>query len=159
MMKENSKQFVVLEHLGGVDKGQRFWSTNSDNNTHSNKGELWYKEILFTDSTEEAIERCEFRKLNNKPISFIIVEKLRLKTSIENSLREVQLDIDLYFDERFIYTDEHDKEHQIQRLRWEGVNISVLINDVETPLKELNMPMLTMLDYKVKNYVSEYLDN
>lgn len=49
------KEFVVLEHLLLPDRGKRFWTTNSNNNTHSTDGELWYKEILFTDSTEEAI--------------------------------------------------------------------------------------------------------
>jgi hypothetical protein len=49
------KKYVVLEHLTLPDRGFRFWTVNTDNNTHSYKGELWYKEILFTDNTEEAI--------------------------------------------------------------------------------------------------------
>lgn len=52
------KKYVVLEHLTGFNKGRKFWSTNTLNNTHSNKGELWYKEVLFTDFTEEAIKAC-----------------------------------------------------------------------------------------------------
>lgn len=53
-MKSN-KKYVVLENLLLPNRGFRFWTSNSDNNTHSAKGELWYKEILFTDDTEEAI--------------------------------------------------------------------------------------------------------
>lgn len=54
-MDKSEKKFVVLEHLCLPNRGFRFWTTNSDNNTHSFKGELWYKEIAFTDDTEEAI--------------------------------------------------------------------------------------------------------
>jgi hypothetical protein len=50
------EKYVVLEHLTLPDRGWRFWSTNSCNNCHSMNGELWYKEILFTDSEEEAIK-------------------------------------------------------------------------------------------------------
>lgn len=49
------KKYVVLEHLCLPNRGFRFWSMNSDNNTHSAKGELWYKEVLFTDDMDEAI--------------------------------------------------------------------------------------------------------
>lgn len=49
------KKYVVLEHLELPNRGFRFWTTNTENNTHSHKGELWYKEILFTDNTDEAI--------------------------------------------------------------------------------------------------------
>jgi hypothetical protein len=52
---KSDKKYVVLEHLTLPDRGLRFWSTNSDNNTHSMWGDLWYKEILLTDSEEEAI--------------------------------------------------------------------------------------------------------
>jgi hypothetical protein len=52
---KSDKKYVVLEHLTLPDRGLRFWSTNSDNNTHSIWGDLWYKEILLTDSEEEAI--------------------------------------------------------------------------------------------------------
>jgi len=53
-----NKKYVVLEHLTLPDRGFRFWSTNSENNTHGSTGELWYKEILFTDSKQEAINAC-----------------------------------------------------------------------------------------------------
>ena len=53
---EHNKQFVVLEHLTMPHRGLRFWTRNSDNNTHSFNGELWYKEILFTDDRFEAIK-------------------------------------------------------------------------------------------------------
>lgn len=52
---ESKKKYVVLENLTLPNRGFRFWSTNSENNTHSSKGELWYKEVLFTDDREEAI--------------------------------------------------------------------------------------------------------
>ena len=48
------KKYVVLEHLCLPDRGLRFYSTNSDNNTHSFSGELWYKEVGFVDTSEEA---------------------------------------------------------------------------------------------------------
>ena len=51
----NSHKYVVLEHLQLPNRGFRFWSLNTENNTHSHTGELWYKEILFTDDEEEAI--------------------------------------------------------------------------------------------------------
>lgn len=55
---KSAKKYVVLEHLLMPDKGIRFWTTNSENNTHSFNGELWYKEVLFTDSVEEAKIDC-----------------------------------------------------------------------------------------------------
>jgi len=48
------KKYVVLEHLLMPNKGMRFFSMNSENNTHSIKGELWYKEVMFTDEIKEA---------------------------------------------------------------------------------------------------------
>lgn len=47
------KKYVVLEHLCMPNKGMRFYTTNSDNNTHSHKGDLWYKEVLFSDDDSE----------------------------------------------------------------------------------------------------------
>jgi hypothetical protein len=55
---KNEKQYVVLEHLGGSDMGLKFFTTNTENNTRSSEGELWYKEVMFTDSIEEAQEAC-----------------------------------------------------------------------------------------------------
>jgi hypothetical protein len=52
---KNSSKYVVLEHLTLPDRGRRFWTTNTENNTHSLEGELWYKEIMFTDSEDDAI--------------------------------------------------------------------------------------------------------
>jgi len=54
----SDKKYVVLEHLMLPDRGFRFWTINTDNNTHGGNGELWYKEILFTDSSEVAIDTC-----------------------------------------------------------------------------------------------------
>jgi len=59
------EQFVVLEHLTLPNRGIRFWGGNTENNTHSIWGDLWYKEILFTDNEEEAINAS--RKLGNIP--------------------------------------------------------------------------------------------
>jgi len=49
-----TKKFVVLEHLTLPDRGFRFFTMNSDNNTHSGLGELWYTPILYTDDQEYA---------------------------------------------------------------------------------------------------------
>jgi hypothetical protein len=57
------EKYVVLEHLTLPNRGLRFWSRNIKNSTHSKKGELWYKEILFTNSQEEAI--VESRKIGD----------------------------------------------------------------------------------------------
>lgn len=62
---DNTKHFVVLEHLMLPDRGFRFITTNcnwsgrtdpspNDNNTHGYNGELWYKEVAFADTIEEA---------------------------------------------------------------------------------------------------------
>ena len=60
-------KYVVLEHLTMPDRGRRFWSMNTDNNTNGTKEEPWYKVILLTDSTEEAIEACQWKNLDNLP--------------------------------------------------------------------------------------------
>ena len=60
---DKNKEYVVLETLVMPDRGKRFFSVNchwegssphNTNNTHSYKGELWYKEIAFCDTAEEA---------------------------------------------------------------------------------------------------------
>jgi hypothetical protein len=53
------EKYVVLEHLTLPDRGFRFWGHNTEDNTHSAWGDLWYKEIFFTDSEEEAIAACQ----------------------------------------------------------------------------------------------------
>jgi hypothetical protein len=50
-----NKKYVVLEHLLLPDRGMRFWSSNTENNTHLHDGTLAYKEILFTDDDKAAI--------------------------------------------------------------------------------------------------------
>jgi hypothetical protein len=50
------EKYVVLEHLLMPDRGLRFWGINTEDNTHSAWGDLWYKEVLFTDSVSEATE-------------------------------------------------------------------------------------------------------
>jgi len=68
---DNTKEYVVLEHLMLPDRGFRFFSTNcrwkgrapedireNDNNTHGYNGEEWYKEVGFADTVEEAQSMC-----------------------------------------------------------------------------------------------------
>ena len=55
------KKYVVLEHITMPQKGFRFWTTNSDNNTRSLEGEVWYKEVLFTDDQDEASRESQIR--------------------------------------------------------------------------------------------------
>ena len=60
---------VVLEHLTGRDRGFRFWSTNTNDNTTSRDENgvkiTAYKEVWFTDSDDEAIAKCqEFHSRN-----------------------------------------------------------------------------------------------
>jgi len=62
----SDKKYIVLEHLQLPNRGFRFWTMNSEDNTRSVDGKLWYKEILFTDSTDEAV--IESRKTNTKMI-------------------------------------------------------------------------------------------
>lgn len=54
-----SKKFVVLEHLTLPDRGFRFWTTNGENNTKIVDGSAVYKEILFTDDSNEAIRASQ----------------------------------------------------------------------------------------------------
>ena len=61
-----SEKYVVLEHLMLPHRGRRFWTTNSDNNCFSHDGEVWYKEVFFTDSWELAIieaQKCNVQAL------------------------------------------------------------------------------------------------
>jgi len=53
---DHPKKYVILEHLNLPSRGIRFWSQNKKNNTHNQNGELWYKEIAFTDNEKEAID-------------------------------------------------------------------------------------------------------
>jgi hypothetical protein len=52
------KKYVVLEHLSGHHKGHRFWTTNTKDNTKLYDETIAYKEIAFTDSSDEAIKMC-----------------------------------------------------------------------------------------------------
>lgn len=54
----SKNKYVVLEHLLLPDKGLRFWTSNTDNNTKIYDGTTAYKEILFTSNTDEAINAC-----------------------------------------------------------------------------------------------------
>jgi hypothetical protein len=90
---ESTKQFVVLEHLSLPDRGFRFITTNSNwsgrtepfhrNNTHGHNGELWYKEIAFTDTIEEAqsmLSPSSDKIASYKELYDYYVEKRKLKT-------------------------------------------------------------------------------
>ena len=50
----DKKKYIVLEHLTLPDRGFRFFTTNTDNNVLGHNGDLWYKEVGFTDSIDEA---------------------------------------------------------------------------------------------------------
>lgn len=76
------KKFVVLEHLTLPHRGLRFWSTNSENNTHSQQGELWYKEILFTDDKEEAIAASQKVNFNEMPTAYELNEYTKTQTNL-----------------------------------------------------------------------------
>lgn len=68
----NPGKYVVLEHITLPDRGLRFWSTNTEDNTHGHNGELWYKEILFTDSEEKAMVECQ--KIGHLPSMYELEE-------------------------------------------------------------------------------------
>ena len=62
-MKRKEK-YVVLENLS---TGERFFSTNNlSNNCYSVNGELWYKEITFTDDSKEVQDLCNKYELKKK---------------------------------------------------------------------------------------------
>lgn len=76
-----TKKYVVLEHLTMPDQGKRFWSTNTENNTHSLEGELWYKEIIFTDDKDEAIHHSSL--YGNLPTHRMFDEYLQEKYNLK----------------------------------------------------------------------------
>jgi hypothetical protein len=68
-MTDKSKKYVVLEHLQLPNRGCRFWTMNTTNNTRSLSGELWYEEICFTDDSEEAIRYSRIVNKDTIPTS------------------------------------------------------------------------------------------
>lgn len=64
---KSEKKYVVLENLTLPNRGFRFWTVNSENNTHGHTGELWYKEIMCTDDTDEAISQSQ--RINREVIA------------------------------------------------------------------------------------------
>lgn len=56
-MAKTRKKYVVLQNLNAPY--QKFWTTNTNNNTHSIDWKLLYEELLFTDSEETAIAECD----------------------------------------------------------------------------------------------------
>lgn len=79
---KSDKKYVVLEHLTLPDRGFRFFTANTEDNTHGRNGELWYKEVLFTDSTKEAQEAC--RSLGEVPSMHELEEYYRNLLEQEN---------------------------------------------------------------------------
>lgn len=75
--EDRKKKYVVLEHLTMPDRGFRFWTTNSGNNAYSNKGELWYKEVLFTDDSEEAMAESQRTNWSVVPTQSEILDHIR----------------------------------------------------------------------------------
>jgi hypothetical protein len=61
------KANVVLEHLTLPDRGFRFWSQNTDNNTKLYTGEIVYSPILYTDDNDEAIQFSRYT--NSKEVA------------------------------------------------------------------------------------------
>jgi|LakMenE01Jun11ns_1017448.scaffolds.fasta_scaffold9176398_2 hypothetical protein len=94
-----TEKYVVLEHLCLPNRGFRFWSMNGQNNTHSIDGELWYKEVMFTDSTEEAIEASKEVNKDAQPTQ----EELELYYKYEIEKRKIEAEA-----ERIILTDDAD---------------------------------------------------
>lgn len=79
----HTEKYVVLEHLTLPDMGLRFWSFNTGNNAHSAWGDLWYKEILFTNSEDEAIEACQIH--GDLPFSSELDEYYKRVVAEQNS--------------------------------------------------------------------------
>ena len=52
------EKFVVLEYLKGESKGVRFFCFNRPDNTHTADGDLYYKEVGFTDDVKQAQALC-----------------------------------------------------------------------------------------------------
>jgi hypothetical protein len=99
-----NKKYVVLEHLCLPNRGFRFWSMNGKNNTHSIDGELWYKEVMFTDSTEEAIKASKEVNKDAQPTH----EELELYYKHEIEKRKIKAET-----ERIILTDDNDADISI----------------------------------------------
>lgn len=75
----SAKKYVVLEHLTLPDRGLRFWTLNTSNNTMFN-GEVVYKEVLFTNSEDEAIK--ESANFNVEALPFFAELEQYYKTAL-----------------------------------------------------------------------------
>lgn len=64
---KDQKKYVVLENLLLPNRGFRFWSLNTDNNTKLFDGTVAYKVVMITDNTEEAISKSQ--KVNREAIA------------------------------------------------------------------------------------------
>ena len=87
---------MVLEHLTGIDKSYRFWTTNTrseeelkvSHDEHGNKI-VAYKPVWFTDSKDEAIFRCS-EGLSETQVNSCAHHMLKMqKVMIISQLREI----------------------------------------------------------------------
>jgi len=101
-----SKEYVVLEHLTGIDKGYRFWTSNSGPEeelgwAHDEHGikVLAYKPVWFTDSAEEAIAKCGEAKAEEK-IDGLRHHMLKMqKTLIVSQLYDINEELGLPYND------------------------------------------------------------
>lgn len=84
MEKKLDHKYVVLEHLTLPDRGFRFWTTNSGDNTKLYNGKVVYKEILFTDNAEEAIAHSQKTNLDAIPTQRELLEYFRSESEKAN---------------------------------------------------------------------------
>jgi len=73
------EKYVVLEHLTLPDRGLRFWTKNTEDNTHLLDGTLVYKEILFTDDEDAAIHASQQVNIENIPTFSELIEWYKTK--------------------------------------------------------------------------------
>jgi hypothetical protein len=73
------KSFVVLEHLTLPDRGFRFWTKNSNDNTKIYTGEIAYQPIFYTNINEEAISWSRQSNSNKIPSFGEMMEYLEEK--------------------------------------------------------------------------------
>ena len=72
-----TEKWVVLEHLKGESKGVRFFCGNGPDNTHTADGDLYYKEVGFTDDPKQAQALCkEHDTLNHAAFARNLVKQI-----------------------------------------------------------------------------------
>ena len=92
------KKYVVLEHLLLPDRGLRFFTLNKEDNTHGYNGELWYKEVYFTDDVEDAQLECRHANWDTFATFDELVEYCRSTKKTEDIPQDIFSDLkDLSF--------------------------------------------------------------